>query len=227
MACITNNIIATTLKVRKYEAKYGRQSNSVNLLAVSKKHSIESIKEAAASGINNFGENYLQEAIAKISALNELNLSWHYIGPVQSNKTLKIAENFEWVQSIDRKKIALRLNEHRENHPNPLNICVQVNLSNENSKSGVPLEETEELCIFVNNLSNLQLRGLMSIPAPEPNFDNQRTNLKKLKTKFLELQEKIPSMDTLSMGMSNDFEAAIAEGSTLVRLGTALFGPRT
>ena len=227
MAYITNNIIATTLKVREYEAKYGRLSNSVGLLAVSKRHSIESIKEAAANGINNFGENYLQEAMAKISALNKLNLSWHYIGPIQSNKTLKIAENFEWVHSIDRKKIALRLNEHRENHPNPLKICVQVNLSNENSKSGIPLEEAEELCMFVNNLSNLQLRGLMSIPAPEPNFDNQRTNLKKLKTKFVELQEKIPSMDTLSMGMSNDFEAAIAEGSTLIRLGTALFGPRT
>ena len=227
MTCIANNIIATTLKVREYETKYGRRSNSVDLLAVSKRHSIESIEEAAANGINNFGENYLQEAMEKISALSELNLSWHYIGPVQSNKTLKIAENFEWVHSIDRKKIALRLNEHRENHRDPLKICVQVNLSNENSKSGVPLEETEELCMFVNNLSNLQLRGLMSIPSPEPNFDNQRTNLKKLRTKFLDLQEKIPSMDTLSMGMSNDFEAAIAEGSTLVRLGTALFGPRT
>ena len=227
MSDIKKNLIKTKENILNEELKSNRIKNTITLVAVSKTQSAENIKVAYEAGQKDFGENYLQEAMAKISALNKLNLSWHYIGPVQSNKTLKIAENFEWVHSIDRKKIALRLNEHRENHPNPLKICVQVNLSNENSKSGVPLEETEELCMFVNNLSNLQLRGLMSIPASEPNFDNQRTNLKKLKTKFLELQEKIPSMDTLSMGMSNDFEAAIAEGSTLIRLGTALFGPRT
>ena len=228
MAHIKNKINAILLKVREYESKYDRQSHSVNILAVSKKHSIRSIQEAVANGIHNFGENYLQEATEKITALSMHNLTWHYIGPVQSNKTRKIAQNFDWVQSIDQKRIATRLNEQRANLllP-PLNICIQVNLSNEESKSGISLEETEELCLFANGLSNLQLRGLMSIPAPELDFDIQRASFAKLADKFGELQRKFPSMDTLSMGMSSDFEAAIAEGSTMIRLGTALFGPRT
>lgn len=228
MTHITNKINAILLKVREYESKYDRESHSVSLLAVSKKHSIRSIQEAAENGILNFGENYLQEATDKITALSMHNLTWHYIGPVQSNKTRKIAQNFDWVQSIDRKKIASRLNEHRANLllP-PLNICIQVNLSNEESKSGISLQETEELCLFANGLSNLRLRGLMSIPAPELDFDTQRGSFVKLADKFVELQQKFPSMDTLSIGMSSDFEAAIAEGSTMIRLGTALFGPRT
>ncbi len=226
MTRIKNSITYSRAKIQEYEAKYNRPIGSVNLLAVSKKNSADNIREAAKNGIVNFGENYLQEACEKIEALNSLSLIWHFIGPIQSNKTLKIATNFDWVQSIDREKIAARLNEHRQEHRTPLKVCVQINLSNENSKSGVSLEKAEELCLTVNNLANLELRGIMSIPAPELDFQKQRANFAELKNKFLELQKKFPSMDTLSMGMSSDFKAAIAEGSTMIRLGSALFGPR-
>ena len=226
MTRIKSSIAYSRAKIQEYETKYSRPIGSVNLLAVSKKNSADNIREAAKNGIVNFGENYLQEACEKIEALNSLSLIWHFIGPIQSNKTLKIATNFDWVQSIDREKIAARLNEHRQEHRTPLKVCVQINLSNEDSKSGVSLEKAEELCLTVNNLANLELRVIMSIPAPELDFQKQRANFAELKNKFLELQKKFPSMDTLSMGMSSDFKAAIAEGSTMIRLGSALFGPR-
>ena len=221
-----DSITSSINKIRKLEAQYNRPDKSVFLLAVSKRKSIELIQEAVKRGIKHFGENYLQEALEKINALRALNLKWHYIGPMQSNKTQKIAQIFDWVQSVDRQKIAVRLNEHRGQKLKALNVCVQVNLSNEKSKSGVSLNEVEALCEVIEELPNLKLRGLMTIPAPQSDFDLQRIQFGKLASKFKYLKQSHPHLDTLSMGMSDDFEAAIAEGSTMVRLGTALFGAR-
>lgn len=212
--------------IRSLEAKYSRPESSVKLLAVSKRHSAASIRQAAKTGITDFGENFVQEAEGKIAELADLQLNWHFIGPIQSNKTRRIAENFDWVQSLDRKKLAYRLNEQRSIEKTALNVCVQVNLSQEFSKSGISLESAETLGKLVNDLPNLCLRGLMAIPAPEKNLDRQRKSFAELALEFYRMRELFPTMDTLSMGMSKDFEAAIAEGSTMVRIGTALFGKR-
>ena len=212
--------------IRSLEAKYSRPESSVKLLAVSKRHSAASIRQAAKTGITDFGENFVQEAEGKIAELVDLQLNWHFIGPIQSNKTRRIAENFDWVQSLDRKKLAYRLNEQRSIEKTALNVCVQVNLSQEFSKSGISLESAETLAKLVNDLPNLCLRGLMAIPAPEKNLDRQRKSFAELALEFYRMRELFPTMDTLSMGMSKDFEAAIAEGSTMVRIGTALFGKR-
>ena len=226
MTQIAENISATAQKIRGLEAKYSRPESSVRLLAVSKRHSQASIREAAAMGITDFGENFLQEAEEKITALADLALNWHFIGPIQSNKTRGIADNFDWVQSLEREKIARRLSEQRSGDKAPLNVCVQVNLSLESSKSGIGIAGAADLGNLVNELPNLCLRGLMAIPAPEENFDRQRQCFAELTVEFKRMQAMFPSMDTLSMGMSNDYEAAIAAGSTMVRLGTVLFGPR-
>ena len=223
---IAKNISVTAQMIRSLEAKYSRPESSVKLLAVSKRHSAASIRQAAKTGITDFGENFVQEAEGKIAALVDLQLNWHFIGPIQSNKTRRIAENFDWVQSLDRKKLAHRLNEQRSIKKTALNVCVQVNLSQESSKSGISLESAETLGKLVNDLPNLCLRGLMAIPAPEENLDRQRKSFAELALEFYRMRELFPTMDTLSMGMSKDFEAAIAEGSTMVRIGTALFGPR-
>lgn len=223
---IAENISRTVADIRQFEAEYKRPQNSVTLLAVSKKHSAESIEVAAQHGIHNFGENYLQEALDKILALKTLPLIWHFIGPIQSNKTKAIAENFDWVHSVDREKIARRLSEQRSGDQVALNVCVQVNLSAELSKSGTTLKNALEVCALVAKLPRLTLRGLMAIPAPQSNFQDQRTNFNQLAVEFRALAALYPTMDTLSMGMSNDFEAAIAEGSTMIRIGTALFGSR-
>jgi len=223
---IAKNISVTAQMIRSLEAKYSRPESSVKLLAVSKRHSAASIRQAAKTGITDFGENFVQEAEGKIAALVDLQLNWHFIGPIQSNKTRRIAENFDWVQSLDRKKLAHRLNEQRSIKKTALNVCVQVNLSQESSKSGISLESAETLGKLVNDLPNLCLRGLMAIPAPEENLDRQRKSFAELALEFYRMRELFPTMDTLSMGMSKDFEAAIAEGSTMVRIGTALFGQR-
>ena len=227
MVHIKENISATIKKIRELEIKYGRPEKSLRLLAVSKHHSINSIREAASSGVVNFGENFLQEAEKKIIALSSLQLNWHFIGPIQSNKTKGIAEHFNWVQSLDREKIAIRLNEQRPSNKSQLNICIQVNLSEEESKSGTHIENAQSLCALVKELPQLRLRGIMAIPAPEQNFTKQRECFQQLFVEYSRLQNLFPTMDTLSMGMSNDLEAAIAEGSTMLRLGTALFGPRS
>jgi len=195
-------------------------------LAVSKKKSTEQILEAVSSGVSHFGENYVQEAVEKIQILKAYKLTWHYIGPIQSNKAARIAQNFDWVQSLDREKIAVKLNENRKSKDGALNTCIQVNLSGEMTKSGVSLNQAEDLCKIVEKLPNLHLRGLMAIPAPEQNFQLQRVKFRELSHIFHDLKKIYPKMDVLSMGMSNDYEAAIAEGSTMVRLGTALFGER-
>ena len=219
-------IASSISKIYELEAKYGRPKNSVSLLAVSKKKSPEEILKAASLGISHFGENYFQEAIKKIERLRELNLKWHFIGSIQSNKTREIAQTFDWIQSLDREKIAVKLNEYRGNTLSALNVCVQVNLSGEETKSGVPINQAQDLCELVEKLPNLKLRGLMAIPSPQPDFQLQRIKFRELSRKFDDLKTNHPNIDILSMGMSNDFEAAIAEGSTMVRLGTALFGAR-
>ncbi len=221
---VAENIAQLNRRIRDYERRYGRSENSVGLLAVSKRQSCASIRAAAAAGVRDFGENYLQEAQDKIDELAGLDLRWHYIGPIQANKTRGIADSFDWVHSVDRAKIATRLNDQRQGEP--LQVCVQVNLSTEASKSGVLIAEAEALCDCISRLPKLSLRGLMAIPAPLPEFSQQRACFRELAQCFHHLKGRFPGLDTLSMGMSNDFEAAIAEGATCIRLGTVVFGPR-
>lgn len=204
-----------------------RTPESVRLLAVSKTRGADEIRQLHACGQTAFGENYLQEALDKIAALQDLPLEWHFIGPIQSNKTRAIAEQFDWVHSVDRLKVARRLSEQRPAGLPPLNVCLQVNISDEASKSGCRPGELAELARAVAALPNLQLRGLMAIPKTETDPARQRATFARVRELLTALQTELPRLDTLSMGMSGDLEAAIAEGSTLVRVGTALFGPRT
>lgn len=209
-------------------AQAGRPEGSVQLLAVSKMQSGAAVREAAMLGQRAFGENYVQEALDKIAELADLRpgLEWHLIGPLQSNKTRLVAEAFDWVHSVDRLKIAQRLSEQRPDALPPLNVCLQVNISGEASKSGVAPEELSAMARSVAGLPRLRLRGLMSIPEPVEGFEAQRTPHRALRALFEQLRAEGLALDTLSMGMSDDLEAAIAEGSTLVRVGTAIFGPR-
>lgn len=207
----------------------GRSHDAAKLLAVSKTKPAVMIRNAWQLGQREFGENYLQEALEKQTELTDLDgIVWHFIGPLQSNKTRAVAEHFDWVHSVDRLKIAKRLSEQRPTHLAPLNICLQVNISREDSKAGVLPEELEALAREVATLPNLRLRGLMAIPAPAEGVDAQRQPLAALREIFTTLQRSLPGtpLDTLSMGMSDDLEAAILEGATLVRLGTAIFGAR-
>lgn len=207
------------------ERKYHRPSGSVRLLAASKRQSIEKIKAIYDMGQRCFGESYLQEALPKIQSL-PTDIEWHFIGPVQSNKTRKIAEYFSWVHSIDDAHIAKRLNDQRPPHLPPLNICIEVNISHEATKSGVSIDDVMPFAKYCLSLSRLRLRGLMTIPARGENLTEQRKPFHQLHDLYESLcQNNIP-LDTLSMGMSEDFEAAIAEGSTMVRIGRALFGER-
>ncbi|SEQ92552.1 hypothetical protein SAMN03080615_03264 [Amphritea atlantica] len=205
-----------------------RQPQAIKLLAVSKTRPAEELRQAWACGQQAFGENYLQEALDKIEALQDLNIIWHFIGPIQSNKTRAIAENFSWVHSVDRFKIAQRLSDQRPVNLPPLNICLQVNISGENSKSGVLPADLPALAAAVATLSNIRLRGLMAIPASSDDPEQQRKPFAQMNHLLQSLQRQLPDqpLDTLSMGMSGDMEAAILEGATIVRIGTALFGPR-
>lgn len=204
----------------------GRDADEVQLLAVSKTRAADEVRQLHDCGQATFGENYLQEALDKIEALQDLPLEWHFIGPIQSNKTRPIAESFNWVHSVDRLKIARRLSEQRPDALGPLNICLQVNISGEDSKSGCLPEELPELAREVAALPNIQLRGLMAIPEPETDPARQRATFARVRELMTSLQADLPQLDTLSMGMSGDLEAAIAEGASIVRIGTALFGPR-
>jgi len=196
------------------------------VLAVSKTRDAEEVRAAAALGLRDFGENYVQEGLAKIEALAGLDLCWHFIGPIQSNKTRAIAEHFAWVHSVDRLKIAQRLSAQRPAQLPDLQVCLQVNISGEDSKSGVDPTELMALATAVAQLPRLQLRGLMAIPAPADTLAQQRVPFARLRSALVALQATLPTLDTLSMGMSGDLEAAIAEGATIVRVGTDLFGPR-
>ncbi len=213
--------------ISQIEAKHERLPGSVRLLAVSKTKSIEEIQIAVQAGQQEFGENYVQEAIEKIVALESKKLCWHFIGPIQKNKTKLIAEYFDWVHSVDRKIIAERLNNQRPPSLPPLQICLQVNLDNEASKSGVGIDQVFNLAKWVQNLPRLNLRGLMTIPRATNDTIQQCKQFAKLRHLLQNINESGISLDTLSMGMSGDFESAIKEGASIVRIGTAIFGERT
>ena len=226
----TINVATNLQHVRDRVAAAERQANrspgSVHLLAVSKTKPAALIREAWAAGQEAFGENYAQEAQEKVRALTDLAIQWHFIGPVQSNKTRGLANTMAWIHSVDRLKIAQRLSEQRNAALPPLNICLQVKLSDEATKFGVSPDELPILAAQVDGLANLRLRGLMAIPAASSDRATQRAAFARLRRLFERLRENHPLMDTLSMGMSGDLEAAIAEGSHLVRVGTDVFGAR-
>ncbi len=223
MSTIAKNIAKVRTRIREAAQACGRDPESVGLLAVSKTKPAAAVREAHACGQRDFGENYLQEALNKQAELSDLALTWHFIGPIQSNKTRPIAEHFAWVHSVDRLKIAQRLSEQRPAQLPPLNICLQVNVSGEASKSGCAPEELPALALAVSQLPNLRLRGLMTIPEPTRDVAQQHAACARLR----QLRDDLNlELDVLSMGMSDDLEAAIAEGATWVRIGTALFGAR-
>ncbi len=223
MSTLADNLSAISARIASAAQAAGRDPASVQLLAVSKTKPASAIREIHAAGVCDFGENYLQEALTKQQALGDLPLIWHFIGPIQSNKTKAIAEHFDWVHSVDRLKIAQRLSEQRPAGLAPLNICLQVNVSGEDSKSGCGPTDLPALAKAVAALPNLRLRGLMAIPEPTDDRAAQEAAFATLRR----LQEGLGlGLDTLSMGMSHDLEAAIAQGATWVRIGTALFGAR-
>ena len=204
-----------------------RDPDSISLLAVSKKQPLEKIVEAAAAGQRDFGENFVQEGLDKIQAASNADLAWHLIGHLQSNKTRVVAEYFDWVHTIDKLKTATRLSQQRPAHLQPLNICLQVNIDDEPGKSGVRVNNVRALAVACAELPGIRLRGLMCLPAIRQGFASQREPFARLRRIFEDMQPEGLSLDTLSMGMSGDFRAAIAEGATIVRIGTALFGERT
>ena len=223
MSTIADNIGLVTERIRAAAQAVQRDETSVHLLAVSKTKPAQAVREAYAAGMRDFGENYLQEALGKQADLTDLPLSWHFIGPIQSNKTRAIAENFAWVHSVDRLKIAQRLSEQRPADLPPLNICIQVNVSGEASKSGCTPADLQALAEAISALPRLKLRGLMAIPEPTDDRAQQDAAFAAVR----DLQASLDlGLDTLSMGMSHDLESAIAQGATWVRIGTALFGAR-
>ncbi|MGI9307719.1 MAG: YggS family pyridoxal phosphate-dependent enzyme [Gammaproteobacteria bacterium] len=225
MTRITEQLLHLNSRIADAASAAGRKRDAIDILGVSKKHSAESVKKASSAGITRFGENYVQEAIEKIPLIGE-DLEWHFIGRIQSNKTRLIAENFAWVQTVSNERIAARLDRQRPANMAPLQICIQVCLDPDNIHSGVRAEELSPLCEFVATRSNLRLRGLMGMPLPADDFDAQRRPFRELRTYMEDLNQQGYDLDTLSMGMSGDLEAAVHEGSTLLRIGTALFGPR-
>lgn len=227
MHTIDDQLAKVTARIRMACKEALRNCDAVHLIAVSKTQPADKLREAYGAGQRAFGENYLQEALEKQQALTDLSdIEWHFIGPIQSNKTRAIAENFHWVHSVDRYKIAERLSQQRPPELAPLNICLQVNVDGEASKSGVALEDVEALAQQVVDLPNLRLRGLMAIPAPRQVLADQRAALAKVRLAVERLNGAGFSLDTLSMGMSGDLEAAILEGATHVRVGTDIFGAR-
>ncbi|HTH59766.1 MAG TPA: YggS family pyridoxal phosphate-dependent enzyme [Paraburkholderia sp.] len=228
MTDIARHLEAVLQRIANAAKSAGRDPHAVELLAVSKTFPADAVREAHAAGQRAFGENYVQEAIAKIDALADLraHLEWHFIGPLQSNKTRPVAERFDWVHSVDRLKIAQRLSEQRPAELPPLNVCLQVNVSGEASKSGVAPEEAAEVAHAIAALPRIALRGLMSIPEPENDLAAQRVPHRRLRELLEKLRADGLALDTLSMGMSSDLEAAVLEGATIVRIGTAIFGAR-
>lgn len=225
MTIIADSLQAIQANIRATLISANRHDN-VQLLAVSKAQTADKLREAYLNGQRLFGENYVQEAINKQQQLSGLNIEWHFIGPIQSNKTQLIAQHFDWVHSVDRLKIAQRLSDARPSASSPLNVCIQINSSAEASKSGADLAEAAELAAAIHQLPNLKLRGVMSIPAPTSDYATQRTQFKIASDTFKRLQRQGFQLDTLSIGMSDDYVAAIHEGATIVRIGSALFGAR-
>ncbi len=223
---LKDNITKLRENLRITVEKCDPPHSPVTLVAVSKTRPAGELREAFEAGVSEFGESYLNEALEKVEALADLPITWHFIGPIQSNKTRPIAAHFDWVHSVDREKIARRLDEQRPEELPPLNICLQVNISGEESKSGVTPGQLPALAAAVAQLPRLRLRGLMAIPARSPDPAVQRRAFARLRELYEALRQQYPQLDTLSMGMSGDYESAILEGSTLVRVGTAIFGRR-
>ncbi len=230
MSAIAHNLQAVRERIAQAARAVSREPHDVTLLAVSKTFDAGYVAAALAAGQGAFGENYLQEALDKMAALRALQpdaaVAWHFIGPIQSNKTRPIAEHFDWVHSVDREKIAQRLSEQRPPGLPPLNVCVQVNVSNEASKSGAAMDEAAAIARAAAALPRLRLRGLMAIPEPGDDVQQQRADFRRVRELFDALRAEGLPLDTLSMGMSGDLEAAVAEGATIVRVGTAIFGQR-
>jgi pyridoxal phosphate enzyme (YggS family) len=228
MPDITSNINNLVHDIASMAKNCGRNGDDIKLLAVSKTQSADAVRQAHAAGLRAFGENYLQEALEKIHLLADLEIEWHFIGAIQTNKTRPIAENFAWVHCVDREKIARRLSDQRPPHLSPLNVCVQVNIDGEDTKSGVAPAEVAPLATAIAAMPGLRLRGLMAIPQPQADLQKQRQPFFRLH-QLLDTLRALPGLtdlDTLSMGMSADMAAAIAEGATIVRIGTAIFGAR-
>ena len=223
---IADNITRIRVQIQVACQAAGRAPDSVQLLAVSKTWGTDAVRQAHTAGQTAFGENYIQEAVDKINALRDLPLQWHCIGPIQSNKTRLVAEHFDWVHSVDRLKIAQRLSEQRPPELPPLQVCIQVNVDGGETKSGVSPTDLPELALAVAALPRLQLRGLMTIPEPAETDAQMRAVHRQAKNLFEQLRAQGLPLDTLSMGMSADMAPAIAEGSTMVRVGTAIFGKR-
>ena len=223
---IKSRLVRVRTNIAESCAEYARVNGSVTLLAVSKTRTTEEIMTALSAGQHYFGESYLQEAIDKIDQLKDTDIEWHFIGRVQSNKTRPIAEKFDWVHSVDKLKHAQRLNDQRPDSMPPLNICLQINIDNQETKGGIKPEQAAEMIQKISAFPRLRLRGLMTLPSPAHNIEEQRLPFRRLHELRDQLATEDLPLDTLSIGMSDDMEAAIAEGSTIVRVGTAIFGPR-
>jgi hypothetical protein len=226
---IAHNLAQVQHKILAATERRGRAPEEVTLLAVSKTKPVSALAEAIAAGQRAFGENYVQEGVDKIRYFAENGeeaLEWHFIGPLQSNKSRLVAEHFDWCHTVDRLRIATRLSEQRPAELPPLNVLIQINISDEQSKSGIALSELETLAADVAALPGLVLRGLMAIPAPEPDYEHQLAVCQKMAEAFASLKNRYATVDTLSLGMTDDMDAAIAAGSTMVRIGTAIFGAR-
>jgi pyridoxal phosphate enzyme (YggS family) len=224
---VTENLALIKDLLAKSAIEADREPDAVQLLAVSKKQPLSKIIDAANAGQRDFGENFVQEGLEKIAQTKDLRLTWHFIGHLQNNKTRVVAENFDWVHTIDTLKTAQRLSNQRPESLGPLNICLQINVDDEMSKSGISIAELPDLAAACVNLPNLNLRGLMCLPASRAEFSEQRKPFAKLRELANDLRSGGIETDTLSMGMSGDFRAAIFEGATMVRIGTAVFGERT
>jgi len=223
---IKKNILEIKKNISKISLDLNRAIDSVTLMAVSKKQSTENIREAYRAGQKDFGENYLQESISKIHELHDLEIIWHYIGSIQSNKSKLIAENYDWVHSIDKISTLKKINKYRDGFSRKINICIQVNIDAEETKSGIYMNEVEDFIKECNSMKQVNIRGLMAIPKYQSNSDLKNKAFKKIKRLFDDLIKKGYKLDTLSIGMSSDYEEAIESGSTIVRIGTAIFGER-
>lgn len=226
MIRVTENLRQVQARLQNAARVAGREASEIRLIAVSKRHPAAAVRAAAAAGQRDFGENFVAEGVAKIRDLGMPGLTWHYIGAIQSNKTRDIAAAFDWVHTIDRAKIARRLNDQRPDTLPPLEVCLQVNIDDEPQKAGVAPGAAAELAEVVAGLPRLSLRGLMCLPRPAGTVEAQRRPFAALRALFESLRDAHPGLDTLSMGMSDDLEAAVLEGATMVRVGTAIFGPR-
>ena len=223
---IGKNILKIKQDIKAAEKKFNRDSNSVLLMAVSKTQSVENILKAYEAGQRDFGENYVQESIEKIVELKNLDITWHFIGKIQSNKSKYIAENFDWIHSIDKISTLKKINDFRKNVEEKLNVCVQVNIDSEDSKSGILVNQVEDFIVKASKFEKLKIRGLMAIPMYHPDYVSQYKTFAKIKNLFDSLIKKNFRLDTLSIGMSSDYNAAIEAGSTIVRIGTSIFGER-